>query len=153
MTAGPSSAATEGTLIRRGEVQIEVLAQGAGRRVVLLPSLGRGASDFDAMAERIAGAGYRALRPQPRGIGASRSPQPYADLHDCAADIAAVIESDDGGAAWSQAMPSATGGAHARHRPAGPGARRLPDRRQCRSRTVDPTDPRGDPQQRQPHAA
>ena len=41
----------------------------------------------------------RVLRPQPRGIGASRSPAPYADLHDCAADIAAVIESDGGGAA------------------------------------------------------
>jgi pimeloyl-ACP methyl ester carboxylesterase len=99
MTAGLSSAAPASTLVRRGEVEIEVLAQGTGPRVVLLPSLGRGASDFDPMAERIAGAGYRVLRPQPRGIGRSRSPEPYADLRDCAADIAAVIESDGGGAA------------------------------------------------------
>ena len=66
---------------------------------MLLPSLGRGASDFDVMAARIAAAGYRVLRPQPRGIGRSTSPAPYADLHDCAADIAAVIEHDGGGAA------------------------------------------------------
>jgi pimeloyl-ACP methyl ester carboxylesterase len=87
------------TIVRRGPVSIEVLAQGAGHRVVLLPSLGRGAADFGVMAERIAAAGYRVLRPQPRGIGASKSPAPYADLHDCAADIAAVIEADGGGAA------------------------------------------------------
>ncbi|MPZ38871.1 MAG: alpha/beta fold hydrolase [Rhizobiales bacterium] len=87
------------TIVQRGDVQIEVLAQGSGHRVVLLPSLGRGATDFDVMAERIAAAGYRVLRPQPRGIGLSRSPAPYADLHDCAADIAAVIEADRGGAA------------------------------------------------------
>jgi pimeloyl-ACP methyl ester carboxylesterase len=86
-------------IVERGPVSIEVLAQGAGHRVVLLPSLGRGATDFDVMAERIAAGGYRVLRPQPRGIGRSTSPAPYADLHDCAADIAAVIESDGGGAA------------------------------------------------------
>jgi len=99
MTAGGTAAAVTSTIVQRGDVQIEVLAQGSGPRVVLLPSLGRGASDFDVMAEWIAGAGYRVLRPQPRGIGASRSPAPYADLHDCAADIAAVIENDGGGAA------------------------------------------------------
>lgn len=98
MTARTAAAVTS-TIVRRGPVSIEVLAQGAGHRVVLLPSLGRGASDFDVMAERIAAAGYRVLRPQPRGIGRSRSPAPYADLHDCAADIAAVIEADGGGAA------------------------------------------------------
>jgi pimeloyl-ACP methyl ester carboxylesterase len=99
MTVGETSAAATSSIIRRGEIEIEILAQGAGPRIVLLPSLGRGATDFDVMAETIAGAGYRVLRPQPRGIGASKSPQPYADLHDCAADIAAVIESDGGGAA------------------------------------------------------
>ena len=99
MSASGTSAAVTTTIVQRGDVQIEVLAQGSGRRIALLPSLGRGASDFDVMAARIAAAGYRVLRPQPRGIGASRSPVPYADLHDCAADIAAVIEHDGGEAA------------------------------------------------------
>ena len=88
------------TTIQHRDVRIEILAQGDGPCIVLLPSLGRGAQDFDRIAERLAQAGYRVLRPQPRGIGASRSPAPYADLHDCAADIAAVIEHDGGGAAF-----------------------------------------------------
>lgn len=87
-------------MVRRGEVEIEVLAQGAGPLIVLLPSLGRGAEDFDAIAERLAAAGYRVLRPQPRGIGASRSSAPYRDLHDCAADIAVVIENEGAGPAF-----------------------------------------------------
>ncbi|MGH6768693.1 MAG: alpha/beta fold hydrolase [Xanthobacteraceae bacterium] len=90
----------EHILVRRDEVEIEVLAQGEGPAVVLLPSLGRGASDFDVIADRLAAAGYRVLRPQPRGIGRSRSPAPYRDLHDCAADIAAVIESERAGATF-----------------------------------------------------
>ncbi len=94
-----TTSAVANFIVRRGDVRIEVLGQGAGPAIVLLPSLGRGATDFDAMAAPIAQAGYRVLRPQPRGIGASRSPSPYADLHDCAADIAAVIEANGGGAA------------------------------------------------------
>ena len=61
---------------------------------MLLPSLGRGASDFDPIAWRLAQAGFRALRPQPRGIGGSRGPMTGIDLHDYAADLAAVIDHD-----------------------------------------------------------
>jgi pimeloyl-ACP methyl ester carboxylesterase len=86
--------------IRRTDVAIEVLAQGRGPRIVLLPSLGRGASDFDRIAERLARAGYRVLRPQPRGIGESRGPMTGIDLHDYAADVAALIAHDGGGAAF-----------------------------------------------------
>ncbi len=88
--------------IARGEVSIEVLLDGDGSDgggpdgdgppIVLLPSLGRGAEDFDRIAARLAAAGFKVLRPQPRGIGASRGPLAEMDLHDCAADIAAVIE-------------------------------------------------------------
>src|SRR5262245_32260275 len=96
-----SSTAVPGRdLVVRGDTQIEALAQGSGPPIVLLPSLGRGASDFDAIAERLAAAGFRVLRPEPRGIGGSHSPEPYADLHDCAADIAAVIEHDGSGSAF-----------------------------------------------------
>jgi pimeloyl-ACP methyl ester carboxylesterase len=87
-------------LIRRADVAIEVLAQGHGPRIVLLPSLGRGAADFDRIAERLAGAGFRVLRPQPRGIGESRGPMTGIDLHDYAADIAALVAHDGGGAAF-----------------------------------------------------
>jgi pimeloyl-ACP methyl ester carboxylesterase len=87
-------------LVRRPDVAIEVLAQGHGSPIVLLPSLGRGASDFDRMAERLAEAGFRVLRPQPRGIGESRGPMSGIDLHDYAADVAALIQHDGGGAAF-----------------------------------------------------
>jgi pimeloyl-ACP methyl ester carboxylesterase len=87
-------------VIRRTDVAIEVLAQGRGPRIVLLPSLGRGASDFEQIAERLARAGYRVLRPQPRGIGESRGPMTGIDLHDYAADVAAVIAYDGGAAAF-----------------------------------------------------
>lgn len=84
----------------RGEARLEVLAQGAGPLVVLLPSLGRGASDFDAIADRLSTAGFRVLRPQPRGIGASTGPWQGVNLQDLAADIAAVIEHENAGAAF-----------------------------------------------------
>src|SRR5204863_188563 len=47
--------------------------------------------DFVPIAARLAQAGYRVLRPQPRGIGQSSGPLTGIDLHDYAADVAAVI--------------------------------------------------------------
>src|SRR5262245_23094186 len=88
------------TMVARGEAEIEVLAQGQGHPIVLLPSLGRGAFDFDAIAKRLAAASFRVLRPEPRGIGASRGPMTGIDLHTYAADIAAVIEQNGNGPAF-----------------------------------------------------
>jgi pimeloyl-ACP methyl ester carboxylesterase len=76
--------------------RIEVLVEGEGPCIVLLPSLGRGADDFQAIAARLAMAGFRVLRPQPRGIGASAGAMEGIDLNDYAADVAAVIEADRG---------------------------------------------------------
>lgn len=70
---------------------IEVLDQGQGPALVLLPSRGRGAEDFDALAQTFVQAGYRVLRPQPRGIGGSTGPMSGITLHDLAEDQAAVI--------------------------------------------------------------
>ncbi len=87
------------SIIERGDARIEVYAQGDGPPVVMIPSLGRGAEDFEDLAGRLAAAGYRALRPQPRGIGASRGPMHGITLHDYARDMAAVIEGNGGGPA------------------------------------------------------
>lgn len=84
------------SIVSQGDARIEVLAQGAGPLVVLIPSLGRGAEDFADLARRLAAAGYRALRPQPRGIGASRGPMKGITLHDFARDVAAVVEKNGG---------------------------------------------------------
>jgi pimeloyl-ACP methyl ester carboxylesterase len=95
----PDAAVTR-HLVRRGNTCIEVLAQGDGPLVVLLPSLGRGAEDFEPIAAQLAAAGFRVLRPQPRGIGRSRGPMTDIDLHELAADVADVIEHENAGSAF-----------------------------------------------------
>src|SRR6266851_1652535 len=86
-------------IVADGDVRIEVIAEGAGTLVVLLPSRGRDSEDFDAVAAGIARAGYRVLRPQPRGAGRSTGPMKNLTLHDFANDVAAVIEHEGKGPA------------------------------------------------------
>jgi pimeloyl-ACP methyl ester carboxylesterase len=78
-------------VIHRDDVTIEVIEEGSGTPIVLLPSLGRDSEEFDPVAERIAAAGFRVLRPQPRGYGRSTGPTQNITLHDLARDVAAVI--------------------------------------------------------------
>jgi pimeloyl-ACP methyl ester carboxylesterase len=86
-------------VVHRDDVTIEVIAEGSGRTIVLLPSLGRDSEEFDPAAERIAAAGFRVLRPQPRGYGGSAGPMQNLTLHDFARDVAAVIQHEHGGPA------------------------------------------------------
>ena len=87
------------SIVRHGDVAIEVLARGKGPLVIMVPSLGRPAGDFDHLATRLAEAGYCALSPQPRGLGASRGPLHGITLHDYAKDVCAVIDAHGGGPA------------------------------------------------------
>jgi pimeloyl-ACP methyl ester carboxylesterase len=86
-------------LVRYGDVRIEVVVEGRGAAVVLLPSLARDSDDYDAVAEGLAAAGYRVLRPKPRGIGGSIGPMINITLHDFARDIAEVIKQHGNGLA------------------------------------------------------
>jgi len=94
-TAMPAAAHHDAEMVQRGAVSIEVEVEGSGPSIVLLPSLGRGQEDFDAIAPLLAAAGFRVLRPEPRGIGHSTPLAAGETLHDMAADIAAVIERYD----------------------------------------------------------
>lgn len=85
--------------VRHGPVQIEVLAQGHGPLIVLLPSLGRSADDFDALADAFVHHGLRVLRPAPRGIAGSSGPMTGISLHHLADDIAQVIAHEASGPA------------------------------------------------------
>lgn len=78
---------------------IEVRLRGEGSLVVLLPSLGRGASDFAALAARLSRAGYLVASPEPRGIAGSTGPLEGLTLSDVADDAAAVIRALDAGPA------------------------------------------------------
>jgi len=82
-------------VFHRDDVTIEVITEGSGPPIVLLPSLGRDSEEFDPVAERIAAAGFRVLRPQPRGYGRSSGPMRNITLHDLARDVAAVIRREN----------------------------------------------------------
>jgi pimeloyl-ACP methyl ester carboxylesterase len=78
-------------LVSYANAQIDVITEGAGPVIILLPSRGRDSEDYDEVAHGIAAEGFRVLRPQPRGIGQSRGPMTAITLHDFARDIAEVI--------------------------------------------------------------
>ena len=78
--------------VRHQDVSLEVIVDGDGPAIVLLPSLARDSEDYDEVAEGLAKAGFRVLRPQPRGIGRSTGPMSGISLHDLARDIAEVIK-------------------------------------------------------------
>jgi pimeloyl-ACP methyl ester carboxylesterase len=86
-------------IVRHDGVEIEVLAQGHGPLIVFYPSLGRSGRDYDAVAARLAAAGFRVLRPEPRGIGRSKGPMTGLTIHDLAGDLAAVVAHEKQGPA------------------------------------------------------
>jgi pimeloyl-ACP methyl ester carboxylesterase len=93
-------AAREMVLVDYGDVRIETVVQGKGPAIVILPSLGRdGYDDYDEVARKLAAKGWRVLRPQPRGIGASRGPMQDVLLPALARDVAEVVRQQGGGRA------------------------------------------------------
>ncbi|HEV2531162.1 alpha/beta hydrolase [Phenylobacterium sp.] len=74
----------------RGPVTVAALVRGAGPLVVLVPSLGRGAEDFDDLAARLEAAGFMTAAVEPRGLGASHGPTEGLTLFDLADDVTAV---------------------------------------------------------------
>jgi pimeloyl-ACP methyl ester carboxylesterase len=99
---GPAASA-EGTrtreIVRYDDVEIDLIAEGRGPLIVMLPSRGRDSEDFDDIASRLAAAGYRVLRPQPRGAGKSTGPLEGIRMQDLARDVAHVIAREQAGPA------------------------------------------------------
>jgi pimeloyl-ACP methyl ester carboxylesterase len=87
----------EHQLITYANVQIDVTAQGQGPVIVMLPSLGRSARDYDQVAADLQSKGFRVVRPEPRGIGNSKGPMQGLSVHDFAKDVAAVVEHEQRG--------------------------------------------------------
>jgi pimeloyl-ACP methyl ester carboxylesterase len=86
-------------IVRYDNVEIDLIAEGRGPLVVMLPSRGRDSEDFDDVASRLAKAGYRVLRPQPRGAGKSTGPLEGIRMQDLARDVAHVIAREKAGPA------------------------------------------------------
>ncbi len=74
---------------------LHVRHAGSGPALVLLPGMGRPATDLDALAAELVAAGYHAIQPDSRGDGGSVGALDGLTLHDMAADVAAVIEAFD----------------------------------------------------------
>jgi pimeloyl-ACP methyl ester carboxylesterase len=91
MVAIAAQAEPEWKIAFYDDIRIEVAVEGRGPLIVMLPSRGRGAEDFDEVAGELVKAGFRVLRPQPRGAALSLGPLQNLTLHDLARDVAAVI--------------------------------------------------------------
>lgn len=78
-------------LVTLGAACIDVIVEGAGPALVLLPSSLRDSEDFDGLAGLLATEGFQVLRPQPRGMGRSSEPPEGMTLETLAADVAGVI--------------------------------------------------------------
>lgn len=93
---------------------IEVRIDGDGPPVVMIPSLGRGASDFESLGAAVAAAGFTAAMPEPRGIGATTAPIDDLTMFVLADDVAAVIRSVGGDGARATVVGHAFGNRVAR---------------------------------------
>jgi pimeloyl-ACP methyl ester carboxylesterase len=79
--------------VHAGSTNIAVSISGQGEPLLFVPSRGRSVDDFDDLSTRLAGAGYQAILPEPRGIGGSTGPLEGITYHDLASDLAATIQS------------------------------------------------------------
>jgi len=100
LMAGPALAQERTrSLVKYDTVEIDLIAEGRGPLIVLLPSRGRDSEDYDEVAAGLAKEGFRVLRPQPRGMHASKGPLKDITLHDLARDVATVVEREKAGPA------------------------------------------------------
>ncbi|XGV94788.1 MAG: alpha/beta fold hydrolase [Leptolyngbya sp. BL-A-14] len=84
-------------IVAENGVEIETYIDGDGPAFILLPSYGRdGGEDYDAFTAQIVEAGWKVLRPQPRGIAGSNGPMTGVTLQDLAHDVACCIKTMSG---------------------------------------------------------
>lgn len=80
-------------------IRIDVIAEGHGDLIVVLPSANRASTDMDDFATALAQRGFRVLRPQPRGMERTMAQLEGMTLRDLADDVAAVIRHEGAGPA------------------------------------------------------
>lgn len=79
--------------VTTAQTSVDTCIDGNGPAAVIVPSYGRDAgSDVDASVTALVAAGYRVLRPQPRGIEGSGGPMRGVTFADAADDAARVID-------------------------------------------------------------
>jgi len=80
--------------------KIEIFSQGKGDIVVLLPGGSLSVDYLANLARSLDASGYRAVRINPRGAGASAGTAESVTLHTLADDVAGVIKQLDVGPVW-----------------------------------------------------
>ena len=83
----------ESGVVKLAHANIEYFSQGQGEAVVLLPGGSLDVGYLEPLAAKLAEAGYRAVRVNPRGAGKSSGPGKGVTYHTYAADVAGVIQS------------------------------------------------------------
>ncbi len=79
-------------VVSKDAVKLEIFRKGQGPAVLMHPSLGRPAQDFEDLGNRIVLAGYSVVMINPRGIGGSTGPLKGVTLHNLAADIWTIAD-------------------------------------------------------------
>ena len=95
-----SQGARRTVLLAQEQHTLEVTVEGAddGAPLVMLASSQRDPGDFDESAGLLAAAGFRVLRPWPRGTGASNGPLEGLSLYTLAADAVFALQHLSNGA-------------------------------------------------------
>jgi pimeloyl-ACP methyl ester carboxylesterase len=89
----------ESRLAQLPDGTVEVLVDGAGPLVLMIPSLGRGAEDFEDLSRTVVSGGYRVARLQPRGVGGSLGKMDGLSASDFVTQAVAGIMAAGGGPA------------------------------------------------------
>ena len=82
-------------MVKVGDAELECFSHGDGVAIVMLPGGSLTVDYLSDLAEAVAGAGFRAIRVNPRGAGTSTGPTDGLTLHDFAGDVAGVIAVTD----------------------------------------------------------
>jgi pimeloyl-ACP methyl ester carboxylesterase len=90
----------ERELVKADDVELECFSHGSGPPILLLPGGSLAVGYLADLAETLAGAGFRAIRVNPRGAGDSVGPTEGLTLHDLGDDVAGVIEALDAAPAF-----------------------------------------------------
>ncbi|MEP9351001.1 alpha/beta hydrolase [Xanthobacter sp. KR7-225] len=79
-------------MVDKGDVHLEIFERGSGQSVLMHPSLGRPAQDFEDLGNAVVKAGYHVVLINPRGIGGSSGPLIDVKLQDLGNDVWTVAD-------------------------------------------------------------
>lgn len=81
--------------VTTGDIDLSYFVRGTGQPVVLLPSFGRSASDFNELVEQLNQQGFLTLALEPRGVNGSAWSGFNITLHTYADDVASVLAAEE----------------------------------------------------------